>query len=100
VVVAPAEVLVTEVVDVAVTALVTVFEAVAELSVDDPAVVELEIDAQVLVAVIEALLDWKAAEAISPQPAKKEVAIATNSRVAKATLNLFKANYKVTKNTF
>lgn len=39
-------------------------------------------------------------EPISPQPARKEVPSATNSRVAKATLNLVKANYKSTKNAF
>ena len=37
-----------------------------------------------------ALLDWNEEELTSPQPARREVAAATRTSVAKATLNLFK----------
>jgi hypothetical protein len=44
----------------------------------------------VVVEVVAALLGWRGNEPIKPQPATKEVATATNSMAAKATLNLFK----------
>ena len=91
------------------------FERVAELSVDDSAVVELEIAAEELVLTMPyvwellpelgvscgrdeeldaemagpKLLDCRAEEPMRPQPARVVVAIATKSRVAKPTLNLF-----------
>jgi hypothetical protein len=110
----------------------TELEAVTELPVDDMAVVEPEIEVEVLIeavtvwvvlTVVVALvvegalldcwlvrdeesaeiavvvevaavapLDRRGDEPISPQPATKEVATATNSMAAKATLNLFKAS--------
>jgi len=93
--VAAAVVVVSVVVDAVVTELVTEFETLAELPVDDSAFVELEIDPQVLVAGIaaEPLLDRKE-EPISPQPARNEVATATNSKVARVTLYLSKRTTK------
>jgi hypothetical protein len=95
------------VVDSEVTVAVAVLEAVAEFSVDNSVVVELALGAEELVLDCEtAVYDedselaivvvaaegaaWKTAEPTSPQPARREVIAATRSRLANATLNLFK----------
>jgi hypothetical protein len=96
------------VVDSDVTVAVTVLEAVAEFSVDDSVEVELALGAEEPVLESETAVDhedsdpaivevvvaegaaWKMEEPTSPQPATREVAAATSSRLANATLNLFK----------
>lgn len=105
------------VVDSVVTVAVAVFETVAEFSVDDSVVVELALGAEELVLECETAVDnedsepaivevvaevlaWKTEEPTSPQPARREVAAATSSRLAKATLNLFKLATKGRKPRF
>ena len=116
---------VTVVVVAVVTALETVFERL-ELSVDDSAVVELEIAAEELVLTVPyvwellpelgvscgrdeeldagmagpKLLDCRAEEPMRPQPARVVVATATKSRVARATLNVFNLDTNLQKRHF
>jgi hypothetical protein len=96
---------------------VAVFETVAEFPVDDSVVVELALGVEELVLECETVVDnedseptlvevvaevlaCKTEEPTSPQPARREVAAATSSRLAKATLNPFKLATKRRKPRF
>ena len=64
---------------------------VEEPSLDCETAVDEESAELVVVEIEEAPLpDWNEEELTSPQPARREVAAATRTSVAKATLNLFK----------